>query len=163
MVEKILSHKQKKADYVYHVKWQGYEDDADMTWEPEDNLSNAKDVVERYWKALGGRDGAPTKGKKRKVSLAANDTPNSSNGTRKKKVKEEEVAMPKKRTFPAGSWEHDVATVETLEQINDKEGKIKTTVFLLWSGIAEPLRTAHDLEHIRKKCPQKVQSAAFWY
>src|SRR6266542_4295916 len=30
----------------YQVKWKGYED---MTWEPEENLENAQDIIADYW------------------------------------------------------------------------------------------------------------------
>ena len=38
-VEKILDHRFARGGVVqYKVKWLGYTDEADMTWEPEENL-----------------------------------------------------------------------------------------------------------------------------
>ena len=37
-VEKILNHKFERNKLKYQVKWLGYEDEADWTWEPADNL-----------------------------------------------------------------------------------------------------------------------------
>lgn len=37
-VEKILDHKTHRGAILYRIKWLGYEDVADETWEPEENL-----------------------------------------------------------------------------------------------------------------------------
>lgn len=37
-VEKILSHSFQKGQVIYEIKWLGYEDEADRTWEPVENL-----------------------------------------------------------------------------------------------------------------------------
>lgn len=37
-VEKILDHKTHKAGILYRIKWLGYDDPTDETWEPEENL-----------------------------------------------------------------------------------------------------------------------------
>lgn len=37
-VEKILDHKTHKGSILYRIKWLGYEDSADETWEPIENL-----------------------------------------------------------------------------------------------------------------------------
>jgi hypothetical protein len=37
-VEKILEHKTKNKVRLYRIKWLGYEDELDQTWEPEENL-----------------------------------------------------------------------------------------------------------------------------
>lgn len=37
-VEKILDHKTHKGSILYRIKWLGYDDEADETWEPEENL-----------------------------------------------------------------------------------------------------------------------------
>ena len=38
VVEKILTHKFQKNKTMYQIKWFGYDDDADLTWEPKENL-----------------------------------------------------------------------------------------------------------------------------
>ena len=45
-VERIMRHRGKKK-IVYQVKWTGYED---LTWEPEEYLTHAADVIRDYWK-----------------------------------------------------------------------------------------------------------------
>lgn len=37
-VEEITEHKILKGKIMYRVKWLGYDDEADMTWEPAENL-----------------------------------------------------------------------------------------------------------------------------
>jgi hypothetical protein len=52
-VEKILLHREKKKGRVvkkeYYIKWEGYGPEH-CTWEPENHLINASDVLEDYWK-----------------------------------------------------------------------------------------------------------------
>ncbi|KAG9996954.1 hypothetical protein KCU78_g17190, partial [Aureobasidium melanogenum] len=49
VVEKILNHAfDNGKDCLYEVKWLGYEAEEDRTWEPEDNLSGAMDVLRAY-------------------------------------------------------------------------------------------------------------------
>ena len=38
VVEKIISHSFQKKKTIYLIKWAGYEDESDQTWEPIDNL-----------------------------------------------------------------------------------------------------------------------------
>jgi hypothetical protein len=37
-VEKILKHKSHKGQILYRIKWLGWDDEVDETWEPEENL-----------------------------------------------------------------------------------------------------------------------------
>ena len=38
VVEKIIGHRFNKGVLEFDVKWQGYEDPKDRTWEPEENM-----------------------------------------------------------------------------------------------------------------------------
>ena len=49
-VKKVLSHEEIDGQVYYEVKWDGYEE---TTWEPEENLTNAKEKVEAYQRGLG--------------------------------------------------------------------------------------------------------------
>jgi hypothetical protein len=40
IVEQILSHKKVNNNYSFRVKWEGYDDPTDITWEPYKNLKN---------------------------------------------------------------------------------------------------------------------------
>src|SRR5258706_3962732 len=45
-VERIVGHKGTK-NRQYHIKWKGYEQ---TSWESEDNLQNARELIDDYWK-----------------------------------------------------------------------------------------------------------------
>jgi len=52
-VEKILERKEgKKGNVTYLVKWKNFDDPADYTWEPSDNLEDVKDMVDQFEKDL---------------------------------------------------------------------------------------------------------------
>ena len=46
-VEKILAHRTTRNETEYLVKWLGY-DNSENTWEPEDNLTNCKQKLQKY-------------------------------------------------------------------------------------------------------------------
>ena len=50
-VEAVLDSKQVGRKVLYLVKWEGFDDEADNTWEPEKNLDDCPEKLERYWKA----------------------------------------------------------------------------------------------------------------
>ena len=53
-VEKVLDKRQKKGGQVeYLVKWKNYDDPDDNTWEPADNLKEAKNVIDKFEKVSG--------------------------------------------------------------------------------------------------------------
>ena len=54
-VEAILQHRKRNKGYEYLVKWSGWTT-RHNTWEPIDNLANAKDLLKDYWRMKG--DGA---------------------------------------------------------------------------------------------------------
>jgi hypothetical protein len=48
-IEKVLSARKRKGTNQYLVQWKGWPSNYD-SWEPEDHLQHAKDLVEEYWK-----------------------------------------------------------------------------------------------------------------
>jgi len=39
--------------WEYEVTWEDW-DEKDNTWEPEDNMAKAKEMVKQYWREIGG-------------------------------------------------------------------------------------------------------------
>ena len=109
------------------------------------------DVLKEYWDQIGGdpeaggEAGKKRKGRKSGAADSARGTPVSSN----KKIKHEVEWEP-----PRGSWEHDVDTVETVEEALDPTtGKKARFGYLVWKN---QQKTQHPLHHIYQKCPQKM-------
>jgi chromobox protein 1 len=73
-----MGHKFERGTLKLEVKWQGYDDPSDRTWETESNLQTAPEAVAEYFDELGGRPEPPSKkkaagagakpGKKRRIS-----------------------------------------------------------------------------------------------
>ncbi|OCK81637.1 hypothetical protein K432DRAFT_11089 [Lepidopterella palustris CBS 459.81] len=162
VVEKIISHAF-DVDGVckYEVKWLGYEKKSDRTWEPEANLSGAKEVLNAYHKKIGGRP-EPGSKKKRKQSTGTPAEPKSTGRSRKKQKGSDDgnSVTPAKRPKeakqwepPQGMWEDDVLSVESVEQKpNPKTGQMELHAFILWNS---QKKTQHPLNIVYKKCPQK--------
>ena len=82
-VEAVLDSKQVGRKVLYLVKWEGFDDEADNTWEPEKNLDDCPEKLERYWKAAPDSCGAKRHGeemekertKRRRLSAAKGETP----------------------------------------------------------------------------------------
>ncbi|RHZ62130.1 chromo domain-containing protein [Aspergillus thermomutatus] len=124
-VEKIMGHKfTKDGKLMLQVKWHGYEDPADQTLEPEENLlEGAKDVLDEYYKAQGGRPEKPVAVRKRKSMGSIKAEPEKP-AEPKRRRKSRADADTSTETPEAGevpdwvprskSWENDVARVDTI-------------------------------------------------
>jgi hypothetical protein len=49
-VEKIIGHRIRDGQDFYHVKWLGYNDPKDLTWEPVEHLENVRSLISDFWK-----------------------------------------------------------------------------------------------------------------
>lgn len=106
-----------------------------------------------YHKSINGRPDTKKRGRKSGANTGEStgtDTPVAA-----KRMKKEKPWAP-----PAGSWEDDVDSVETVEQrINPKTGLQEKYGYLIWTHRSEDghqVKTQHPLQLIFKKCPQKV-------
>ncbi|THY66955.1 hypothetical protein D6C97_01186 [Aureobasidium pullulans] len=162
VVEKILSHAPGQGKTtLYEVKWMGYENPDDRTWEPEENLEGAMDILQAYWDSIGGKPQPKTpakKGTKRKSTAATSqDTPEVSSSLTKRRgrkaPKTEEAAEEKTATLPEGSWEHHVQSVDAIEMSEEGEHKGNLMIYLLWNNGS---RTQHTALQCRSRCPNKL-------
>lgn len=137
------------------MKWQGYDNPKDRTWEPEENMETAADVLKEYFEDIGGRPEKPDKGTKRKAraSTAKSETGTPAATSKRTKTRDEPAAE-KAWSPPPGSWEHDVSHIDTVEQgIDPKTGKEAKFAYIVWNN---QKKTQHPLKHIYTKCPQKM-------
>ncbi|KAI5211885.1 hypothetical protein E4T38_00900, partial [Aureobasidium subglaciale] len=165
VVEKIMKHAfDNGKDCLYEVKWLGYENVEDRTWEPEENLEGAMDVLQAYWDSIGGKPTAKPKtpakkGTKRKAATAQNTPEVASSSTTKKrgrnsvKTAEEQPEHAKMSSLPEGSWEDHVQLIDAVEQAGDGDSKGDLVVYLLWE---DGKQTQHSVKVCRQKCPQKL-------
>ncbi|RMY43591.1 hypothetical protein D0863_16311 [Hortaea werneckii] len=139
-VEKIVKHDWlDDGTLVYQIKWQGYEDPGDMTWEPVENLEGAKDILQTYLKKIGGtpeppapkskRGGGSTRksggGGKRSASEAfAADSPAPASSSKERGSKgrpsktngtvDDNSTETARRALPPGTWDNDVLRVTSI-------------------------------------------------
>ncbi|KFY12602.1 hypothetical protein V492_03780 [Pseudogymnoascus sp. VKM F-4246] len=163
VVEAIKNHMFDEDGKIrFQVKWEGYNKPSDMTWEPEENLETAIEIVEDYYNQIGGRefvnDEAARELEKvktappRKRGRAPSGTAAAPKGKKGKVEKHpKDTTPPKSLEFkvPSGSWEHEVKAIEQVEEQDD--GTLQVHVF--WNG---GYRTAHPVEKAYKHCPQKM-------
>lgn len=119
---------------------------------------SAEDILNEYLESIGGREAIfdetakASRGKKRARGGAAAASSASTGGTKRTKrghPADSEAPASKKWSPPAGSWEDDVKSIDTCEEIQNK-----LMVFLDWKN---GQKTKHPTEVIYKKCPQKVR------
>lgn len=171
VVEKIMSHfvDEVSGELRFEVKWEGYDKKADRTWEPEENLESAKQILEEYLEPLGGKakiladyeekkaeNAESKKGKKRSRQSNADDEPNGSaakrggRGRGKNGVHPESSTPPAGHEFkpPTGNWEEQIVAIDACEG-----GEGAVVVYLTWKG---GHKTQHPLSQVYKRCPQRM-------
>ncbi|TGO53720.1 hypothetical protein BOTNAR_0288g00020 [Botryotinia narcissicola] len=155
----------------FQVKWEGYEKKSDMTWEPEENLETAQDILNAYLETVGGKEqlieqynekraeaaeAAEKKQSKKRGRPSTGVSTPQSNGKRSRKNGHPASSTPpasrEATSFkpPTGSWEDDVVTIEAMEGPN-----AEVIVYLTWKGGA---KSQHPLHQVYKRCPQKMLS-----
>ncbi|KAL1966967.1 hypothetical protein VTN77DRAFT_3711 [Rasamsonia byssochlamydoides] len=157
VVEKIVGHEFGKDGSLYlNVKWKGYDDPADQTLEPEENLlEGAKEAVEEYFESLGGRPQPPEKPTKKRKSMAA--TPESAgakrgrksrgatNGTKTPEYAEIPTWMPDSK-----NWDREVTKVETIMR-DPETGNLM--VYLQWQN---GKKSRVSIDQCYEKIPMKM-------
>ncbi|KAM3513753.1 hypothetical protein MY11210_002566 [Beauveria gryllotalpidicola] len=167
IVEAIKKHMiDEDGSLKFHVKWEGYDKKADMTWEPEENLEeSANEVLEEYFNKIGGRDSifqqtaTAASGKKRGRKALGPGGSGSADPTPVKRSRKSNgaghpgatspPASSKPWSPPAGSWEDDIDTIDACQD----EGTGQLMVYLVWKN---GKKTRHTTSVIYAKCPQKM-------
>ncbi|KAF7159536.1 hypothetical protein CNMCM6106_006793 [Aspergillus hiratsukae] len=167
-VEKIMGHEfTKDGKLMLQVKWHGYDDPADQTLEPEENLlEGAKEILEEYFRAQGGRPEKPVAVRKRKSMgrvKAESETPAEPKRRIKSRANAETTGSTETPQAEAGevpdwvprskSWEKEVERVDTIIRDPNTDSLI---AFLKWTNG----KTAKvSIETCYEKCPRKASSA----
>ncbi|PWY78281.1 hypothetical protein BO70DRAFT_363166 [Aspergillus heteromorphus CBS 117.55] len=163
----------RQGQLQFHVKWTGYDDPADMTVEPEKNLlDGAKDVVEQYFKLLGGRPEKPSAQPKKRKSMGRppKATPEKQPEPKRRRKSRAETAAtpPDDDEAEAGgdgdgdseetstwvpkskSWENEVELVETIVR---EPGTTNLLAFLNWKN---GKKSKVSIETCYDRCPKKM-------
>ncbi|KAL4792031.1 hypothetical protein BDV19DRAFT_281825 [Aspergillus venezuelensis] len=172
VVEKILGHSFKgDGTLLLQVKWQGYDDPKDQTVEPEENLDNARDVLDEYFKRLGGRPQKPQKKRKsmgrpkatkvkeesekpepkrrRRSRAADTEETDAGEGKEKETEKEKEKETPAPDWVPKSkNWEKEVKAVDTI--VREDGGLV---AYLHWNN---DKKSKVSIETCYEKCPRKM-------
>ncbi|ESZ93329.1 hypothetical protein SBOR_6282 [Sclerotinia borealis F-4128] len=172
VVEKILKHAIDEGGVLrFQVKWEGWNKKSDLTWEPEENLETAQDILNAYLESVGGKESLmdqfnekkaeaaelaeKKQGKKRGRPSTGAGTPQA-NGKKLRKNGHPCSSTPPASLEPtqfkppSGTWEDDVVTIEAMEGPN-----AEVIVYLTWKGGA---KSQHPLHQVYKRCPQKMLS-----
>ncbi|KKA29541.1 hypothetical protein TD95_005371 [Thielaviopsis punctulata] len=165
IVENILDHMVDQGEVKFQVKWEGYDDPSDITWEPEATLrEGAESILEEYLSQKGGIEkileeaAAATKSKKRgrQSSSAAAKSEKAAKKSRKTHPLESPAPAPVKAKEwhpPNGSWEDHIQAIDVFQEQDSATGKAKLVVYLNWKN---GRKTKHTTEMVYKRCPQKM-------
>ncbi|KAL2888419.1 Chromatin-associated protein swi6 [Ceratocystis lukuohia] len=166
IVEKILDHMVDQGVVKFRVKWEGYDDEEDITWEPEDTLREGAEVIlEEYLASYGGikkiiseaNDVAKNK-KRNRRSTGAAKVEKPPKRARKEHPLETPAPAPlreKQWKPPNGSWEDHIETIDVCDEADAETGKSRLVVYLNWKN---GRKTKHNTEMVYKRCPQKTNA-----
>jgi len=168
VVEKIVSHLVDEAsgELRFEVKWEGYDKKSERTWEPEENLETASEILKSYLDSIGGKEKIMAdyhekkeantgKGAKKRARASTDAEANGSAPKRGRKGKN--GVHPESTTPPAsspefkpptGNWEEQIVGIDACEG-----GEGAVIVYLTWKG---GHKTQHPLSQVYKRCPQRM-------
>ncbi|KAK2745114.1 hypothetical protein FQN57_004021 [Myotisia sp. PD_48] len=157
VVEKILSHEfAKNGKPLYQVKWKGYDDPADETLEPEENLlEGAEELLQEYHARIGGPPVQPSKKRKSMGDKPSTPAKPPKRRGRKSHASAETTDVDLEDGAPAvlsdsQNWEEEVGSVDTI--IRDSQTGVLHALLHLKSGSKFKV----SLERCYEKCPRKM-------
>ncbi|OQO03814.1 hypothetical protein B0A48_10455 [Cryoendolithus antarcticus] len=164
VVEDILKHRNTKGTLQYRIKWLGYDDEADITWEPLENLKTASVKLSEYHDRIGG---APTKAaaassaKKSltiKRSASALDSPAPATKKSRTSTGATNGTPSSSKDLPKGSWEENItriiSIIEESETTKSRAGGGK--VLMAYADWKDNVKRKHKLSTLRGKAPQHL-------
>nr|OQO22204.1 hypothetical protein B0A51_10869 [Rachicladosporium sp. CCFEE 5018] len=163
VVENILKHRNNKGTLQYRIKWLGYDDEADITWEPLENLKTASVKLSEYHDRIGG---APTKAaassaKKSlttKRSASVLDSPAPATKKSRTSISAANGAPSSSKDLPKGSWEDNItriiSIIEESETTKSRAGGGK--VLMAYADWKDNVKRKHKLSTLRGKAPQHL-------
>ncbi|KAM5436123.1 hypothetical protein McanCB21832_002944 [Microsporum canis] len=154
-----LTPRTEQGKLQFEVKWKGYDDPADMTVEPEENLlDGAQEVLQEYFKKIGGRPEKPTK-KRKSLAEKASSTPDKP-AKKGRKVNSVNVGTPDREASPedlpdwvptTDDWDNELQYISTISRDPDGDGLV---VYLEWKN---GRKSRASLQTCYERCPQKVR------
>ncbi|KAJ2898018.1 uncharacterized protein MKZ38_004236 [Zalerion maritima] len=159
VVEKITNHViDKDGELRFHVKWEGYDDPTDMTWEPEENLEAAPEILQAYFKKIGGREKLFQEAAKKATANKRKRAGRPSLASTSSDIKKPKKQHPAEKTPPpeqggqfippSGSWEDHIAHIDIMQ---NEDGNL--IVCLNWKS---GHKTRHHTSQVYKRCPQQM-------
>ncbi|KAJ1932520.1 hypothetical protein EC988_009432, partial [Linderina pennispora] len=107
------------GETLFMIKWEGYDDPADNTWETEDNIID-KDILKKYWddyNAKAAKKAAPAKKRGRPASNGASSLKAKEAATKRRRTsaRQEATAKQNPRQKPRQETEPEAAEAESNE------------------------------------------------
>jgi chromobox protein 1 len=126
--------------------------------------ASAKESLKAYYKKIGGKPEKPTGAKSATKKRKANSIPGGTRGGKRGKSETPEVSSSRKKKsgntvvkdefkLPKGSWEDQVANIDTIEEALDDKGHMQRFVYVMWEN---GNKTRHQLKTVNEKCPQRM-------
>lgn len=183
IVEAIHDHRSDFEDNQlrYQVKWKGYEKKSDRTWETEENLEGAREILQAYWEKLGGKpepgDSKTAKKRGRQSTGAQKGTPDatakrqrtSKAGRKSNGLMEQDVDAGnligltdagedtwKPPVAKPGSWDPLIQSIDTVVR-ESSDGEL--WAYLIWNeknGEGRFYRSKAKLPVVYKAAPQRM-------
>ncbi|KAL8870507.1 MAG: hypothetical protein Q9174_003466 [Haloplaca sp. 1 TL-2023] len=167
----------------YEIKWKGYEAKKDRTWETEENLQGAREILEAYWASIGGRP-MPSARKASKSAGTGKKRGRASTGTIAEPAQKKTKKRPGRKSASAAqdpdatpepptgftnvdaeswtapepldnAWDPLVMNIDTIE----KDANNELWAYLVWNEKNDDgryYRSKARLSTCNKACPQRM-------
>ncbi|KAH6961681.1 hypothetical protein BKA56DRAFT_451730, partial [Ilyonectria sp. MPI-CAGE-AT-0026] len=152
IVDSIQKHAvDENGNTKFQVKWQGYEDEKDWTWEPLKNLRiSGEEMIRDYFDRLAEKSSGM---KESRMAVGTKCHENAGGHVPRASSRRHSLSLPISKTLkwraPVGSWEDKIQTIDGCEDAGNGD----LIVYVTWKGGQQ---TRHKAQMMHAKCPQKV-------